>query len=110
MHVVQVTFFEWAPGSFKLVAQAVHVIEDCVAPPHDFIFTDDYYVFMHYRFTLDMAPFLLGLKGPAECMVPATSTQTFSITLLPQGFRWLRQIHHIFIARAAPQGDVRIGI
>lgn len=70
--VFQVTFFEWAPGGFELVAQTQHVIEDCLAPPHDFIFTDDYYVFMHYRFKLELAPFLLGLKGPAECMVCTT--------------------------------------
>ena len=35
---------------------------------HDFIVTEKFYVFNEAPLELDPLPFILGLKGPAECI------------------------------------------
>lgn len=80
---MEVTFHEFGED-FTQLAAATHFIPDCQSPPHDFVLTPDYYIFFHHQFSLDLVPFLLGLKGPAECMVsrpwlaPATATALYS--------------------------------
>jgi carotenoid cleavage dioxygenase-like enzyme len=66
--MTQVTFCEWEED-FTLASSVTHVVEDCPAPPHDFVITPDYFVLLQHRFRLELLPFLLGLKGPAACMV-----------------------------------------
>ena len=48
--------------------EAEFVMADCKLAPHDFAATPDYYLFMENRMTMEMAPYILGQKGPAEVL------------------------------------------
>ncbi len=36
--------------------------------PHDFALTPNYYLFFENAFSLDILPYLLGKKAPADCL------------------------------------------
>lgn len=66
---LEVSFHEFTKN-YTLAAEPVTVqLPGCPAPPHDWILTQDFYVFAQYAFNLDLLPCLLGLKGPGECLV-----------------------------------------
>ena len=49
-----------------------HAMPDCALAPHDCGLTEHYHVVVENRASIQMAPFVLGLKGPAQVLEIAT--------------------------------------
>jgi all-trans-8'-apo-beta-carotenal 15,15'-oxygenase len=62
-----ITVHEFAPGEIQPAKERSF---DVAGFPffHDFVVTDKYYIFNQAPTTFDPIPFLLGQKGPAECI------------------------------------------
>jgi len=78
---LELDVIEWGEEGGQ-VQKSSHVIEDCTIAPHDFAVTSSYYVFVLNQFGLTLAPYLMGLKGPAECLL-ATGKGT-TVCLIPR--------------------------
>jgi len=59
---------EFEPGSVEAARQRSFQVNNKLVFFHDFVVTEKYYVFNEAPLSLDPVPFLLGNKGPAECM------------------------------------------
>ncbi|MGB3768696.1 MAG: carotenoid oxygenase family protein, partial [Phormidesmis sp.] len=53
---------------WTLVSQRSYQMPGAAVNPHDFAFTQNYYVFFENALRFDVAPFLLGIKSPADCL------------------------------------------
>jgi all-trans-8'-apo-beta-carotenal 15,15'-oxygenase len=51
-----------------------HAMPDCALAPHDCGLTENYHVVVENRASIQMAPFVLGLKGPAQVLEIATKS------------------------------------
>lgn len=63
-----ITVSEFEPGSVEAVRQRSFQVNNKLVFFHDFVVTEKYYVFNEAPLSLDPVPFILGNKGPAECM------------------------------------------
>lgn len=79
---LEVTFYEW-DEAFDLPFPPVTIrVSDCPSPPHDWVVTPNYYVWMQSAFRLNLLPCVLGLKGPGECMVPVKGEEARAVVHL----------------------------
>ena len=53
---------------WTLVSQCSYQMPGAAVNPHDFAFTQNYYVFFENALRFDVTPFLLGIKSPADCL------------------------------------------
>ena len=51
-----------------------HAMPNCALAPHDCGLTENYHVVVENRASIQMAPFVLGLKGPAQVLEIATKS------------------------------------
>mmetsp|Transcript_18596 Transcript_18596/g.41416 ORF Transcript_18596/g.41416 Transcript_18596/m.41416 type:complete len:707 (+) Transcript_18596:112-2232(+) len=65
---MEVTFTEYSPEGFKVVAEATHKLEKCSLAPHDMVLTENFVVLKINALSMDQVSFLSGAKGPAECL------------------------------------------
>ena len=66
------TFREIRSDWTDAAPRVAHVLPDCALAPHDFGLTERYHVVIENRASISMAPFVLGLKGPAQVLEIAT--------------------------------------
>mmetsp|Transcript_4151 Transcript_4151/g.9319 ORF Transcript_4151/g.9319 Transcript_4151/m.9319 type:complete len:695 (-) Transcript_4151:71-2155(-) len=57
-----------APGRRRIASDVSSVLHGTGFPPHDWVMTPNYAVFVATPAGGDLTPFLLGKKGPAECI------------------------------------------
>jgi len=70
--------------SFEQVGDVVkHNIPGACLNPHDIVLTDDHYIFFQPPLNLNPLPFLLGVKGAAQC-ISYDSTQNMYIHMVPR--------------------------
>ncbi len=81
---LEITVVEWggAREGHAEVQRSRWSIGGCSVAPHDFAVTDNYYVFLLNKFALDLPPYVLGLKGPAECLL--TTGEGTAVHLSPR--------------------------
>eukprot|EP00596_Hydrurales_sp_CCMP1899_P008675 CAMPEP_0119052252 /NCGR_PEP_ID=MMETSP1177-20130426/73613_1 /TAXON_ID=2985 /ORGANISM="Ochromonas sp, Strain CCMP1899" /LENGTH=352 /DNA_ID=CAMNT_0007031761 /DNA_START=1184 /DNA_END=2239 /DNA_ORIENTATION=+ len=60
--------YEWDENFQPQGPPAKYLLNSTSSAPHDFSFTDNYYVFVENRASGDTVPYLLGTKHPAECL------------------------------------------
>ena len=65
---LEVTFTEWSPQDFSPVATNTFELPDCELAPHDMAITENYVLMLANSLTINQAPYLMGLKGPAASM------------------------------------------
>ena len=65
---LEVTFTEWSSEDFKPVASNTFEIRNCQLAPHDQCLTENSIVLLINAMTMNQAPFMLGLKGPAASL------------------------------------------
>jgi len=80
-----VTFYEWNE-EFDVAFPPVTIhVPGCPSPPHDWVITPSYYVWMQSAFKLNLLPCVLGTKGPGECMVPMKGEEAKAVVhLIPR--------------------------
>ncbi|KAM3573151.1 hypothetical protein VYU27_004898 [Nannochloropsis oceanica] len=82
---LEVTFYEWNEEFDTAFPPVTIHVPDCPSPPHDWMITRNYYVWMQSAFTLNLLPCILGMKGPGECMVPVKGEEARSVVhLIPR--------------------------
>mmetsp|Transcript_88776 Transcript_88776/g.177513 ORF Transcript_88776/g.177513 Transcript_88776/m.177513 type:complete len:772 (+) Transcript_88776:103-2418(+) len=59
---------EWDENWQLACASTSFLMRGCTLAPHDFALSASYAVFVENRMAMDMAPYLLGLKGPAQVL------------------------------------------
>jgi len=62
------TLLDVDSASGDVVSETESVLENTGFPPHDWVITPNYAAFVVTPAGGDLTPFLLGLKGPAECI------------------------------------------
>ncbi|CEM27487.1 unnamed protein product [Vitrella brassicaformis CCMP3155] len=77
---------EWAPDG-TLLSTTPHTMPDCCAAPHDWALTQSYYVLPDPAMCLHLMPFLMGKKGPAQCMEYLDRPLRFHLVPRPNGPR-----------------------
>ena len=65
---LQITVTEWSPDGFEKIAERVYSIPGCELAPHDFAMTENYVFFIVNALSMQMVPFLSGIKGPAASL------------------------------------------
>lgn len=65
---MELTFREWSPENFELLASSTFELEGCVLAPHDMALTENCVLVKVNALTLNRAKFLSGLKGAAESL------------------------------------------
>jgi len=65
---LSMTLVEWEDETQEEVHRSEYVLADCSMAPHDFAVTESYYVFVVNQLEIDLAPYMLGFKGPAQCL------------------------------------------
>jgi all-trans-8'-apo-beta-carotenal 15,15'-oxygenase len=82
---LEVTFYEWNE-EFDVAFPPVTIhVPGCPSPPHDWVITPNYYVWMQSAFRLNLLPCVLGRKGPGECMVPMKGEEARAVVhLIPR--------------------------
>ena len=65
---LQLTFTEYSPDKFQVVASKTYPVPGCALAPHDMAITDDHIIINVNAMTMNQLPFLLGLQGPAESL------------------------------------------
>lgn len=78
-----VTVLEFTPGTVETAAVRTFQVPSKLLFFHDFIVTERYYIFNEAPLTLDPLPFILGQKGPAEC-IKFDGTKPANIYLVPR--------------------------
>ncbi len=82
---LEVTFYEWNEEFDTAFPPVTIHVPGCPSPPHDWVITSNYYVWMQSAFTLNLLPCILGKKGPGECMVPMKGEEARSVVhLIPR--------------------------
>lgn len=76
---MEVTFYEFNDAFETAFPPLTIQVPNCAAPPHDWILTTNYYIWVKYALTLDLLPCLLGIKGPGECMKALQGPQTKAV-------------------------------
>jgi all-trans-8'-apo-beta-carotenal 15,15'-oxygenase len=69
---MRLSFRELRTDWTDAVPRVSHALPDCALAPHDFGLTERYHVIIENRASISMAPFVLGLKGPAQVLEIAT--------------------------------------
>ena len=65
---LSMTLVEWEDETQQEVFRTEYVLSECSMAPHDFAVTESYYVFVLNQLEIDLLPYMLGLKGPAQCL------------------------------------------
>lgn len=63
--VIELTEYD---SSWQVLNKTTHKMPGAAVNPHDFALTPNYYVFFENAFSLNMLPYLLGRKAPADCL------------------------------------------
>jgi all-trans-8'-apo-beta-carotenal 15,15'-oxygenase len=64
-----ITIYEWnAIPSNPPISSKTHTFMHTTVSPHDFSFSENYYVFIENRVSGDTVPYILGAKTPASCV------------------------------------------
>lgn len=78
-----ITVNEFAPGEVNVLKSRSFQIPSNLVFFHDFVVTDKYYVFNEAPITLNPLDFILGFKGPAEC-IKFDQTKPAVVHLVPR--------------------------
>ena len=54
--------------SWHPLSRTIHKMPGAAVNPHDFALTPNYYIFFQNAFSLNIFPYLLGYKSPADCL------------------------------------------
>eukprot|EP00529_Nitzschia_sp_RCC80_P011541 CAMPEP_0113486182 /NCGR_PEP_ID=MMETSP0014_2-20120614/24865_1 /TAXON_ID=2857 /ORGANISM="Nitzschia sp." /LENGTH=643 /DNA_ID=CAMNT_0000379847 /DNA_START=129 /DNA_END=2057 /DNA_ORIENTATION=- /assembly_acc=CAM_ASM_000159 len=65
---MQITITEWSPDRFEKINSKTFEVPGCELAPHDTALTENYVMLKANALTMNTAPFLLGLKGPAASL------------------------------------------
>ena len=65
---LEVTFSEWDSEDFSSVASTTHRIAGCELAPHDMCLTDNCIMLKVNSLTMNTAPFMAGVAGPAASL------------------------------------------
>ncbi|KAG7341666.1 carotenoid oxygenase [Nitzschia inconspicua] len=82
-HTIQV--FEHDLDTMELIYKKDYSGFPGIGLSHDCAITKDYFVFLQTKTKFDPLPFVLGKKGPAECIENDDEATTSSLILIPRG-------------------------
>lgn len=79
---LSMTLVEWDEASEQEVTRKHYSMPDTSMAPHDFAVTESYYIFVINQISLDLVPYVAGLKGPAQCL--SCTGQGVQVHLVPR--------------------------